>query len=285
MSQSWVFQFAVAERQTVLQNKELSTFAYIPCATENPGREGAPLQILSMNMNDETRAQYRLDPASLHSWQPVDEFVAVPKITFSRIAFLSSHAGSAAKRVIAACGQELAAEPVIIVSNNPGSQILEYAKEVGIVHELINIAVCGSEAAVQERILERFTELKVDLVVLSGYMKKLGTTVISRYAGRILNIHPALLPKYGGQGMYGIHVHQAVIQAGDYETGITIHQVNQNYDEGPIVARLKVPVCCGDTPDILAKRVKDQEPLFLVRTLVEIQRRAIAAKTNPYDVS
>ncbi len=214
------------------------------------------------------------DASTLYAWKPVDEFVAVPTIKFSKIAFFSSHGGSSARGVIAACGHELAATPAIIISNNPGSPIMEFAKEAGITHEVINITVCGSESAAQQRILERLAELNVDLIVLSGYMKKLGADLVARYAGRIFNIHPALLPKYGGKGMYGIHVHEAVIAAGETETGITIHQVDQNYDEGPIVARLKVPVCEGDTPEMLAERVKQQEPSFLVRTLREMQRRA-----------
>lgn len=222
-------------------------------------------------MTDDMRAEHRSDPSSSDSWQPKDEFVAVPKISFSKIAFFSSYAGSGARGVIAACGHELTASPAIIISNNPGSQVLEFAKGAGIPHEVINVKVCGSEVAVEQRILERFTQLGVDLIVLSGYMKKLGTDVIARYAGRIFNIHPALLPKYGGQGMYGIHVHKAVIDAGEQETGITIHQVDQNYDEGPIISRLRIPVCVGDTPEMLAERVKAQEPAFLVRTLREMQ--------------
>jgi phosphoribosylglycinamide formyltransferase-1 len=162
---------------------------------------------------------------------------------------------------------------VIIISNNPDSPIIQFAKEAGFAHEVVNLKVCGSEGAAQQRILERLAELNVDLIVLSGYMKKLGADLVARYAGRIFNIHPALLPKYGGKGMYGIHVHEAVIAAGETETGITIHQVDQNYDEGPIVARLRVPVCAGDTAEMLAERVKQQEPAFLVRTLREMQRR------------
>ncbi len=148
---------------------------------------------------------------------------------------------------------------------------MDFAKEAGIAHEVINITVCGSESAAQQRILERLAELRVDLIVLSGYMKKLGSDLVARYAGRIFNIHPALLPKYGGKGMYGIHVHEAVIAAGEKETGITIHQVDQNYDEGPVIARLRVPVYAGDTAETLAERVKQQEPSFLVRTLRQMQ--------------
>jgi phosphoribosylglycinamide formyltransferase-1 len=223
-------------------------------------------------MSNNAQTGRRLDSELLRSWQPVDEFVAVPRIAFSKIAIFSSYAGSAARAVVAACGRELSASPVIFISNNPDSQALEFAKGAGIAHEVINIKVCGSEAAVQQRILQRFDELGVDLILLAGYMKRLGSDVITRYSGRIFNYHPALLPKHGGQGMYGINVHRAVLEAGEHETGITIHHVTENYDEGAVVARLRVPVCVGDTPETLAERVKAQEPAFLVRTLREMQR-------------
>jgi phosphoribosylglycinamide formyltransferase-1 len=205
-------------------------------------------------------------------WQPIDEFVAVPMLSFSRIAFFSSHGGSGSRGVIAACGHELQASPAIIISNNPDSAVISFAKDAGITYEVINVKICGSEAGVQERILERLQELGVDLIILSGYMKKLGPEIVAHYSGRIFNIHPALLPKYGGQGMYGMNVHRAVIEAKEVETGITIHQVDSNYDEGPIVARLRIPVDPSDTADMLAEKVKNEEPPFLVRTLMEMQR-------------
>jgi phosphoribosylglycinamide formyltransferase-1 len=105
-------------------------------------------------------------------------------------------------------------------------------------------------------------------------MKKLGSEIVAHYSGRIFNIHPALLPKYGGHGMYGMNVHRAVLEAKEVETGITIHQVDCNYDEGPIVSRLRIPVYPNDTAEALAERVKNEEPPFLVRTLREMQRRS-----------
>jgi phosphoribosylglycinamide formyltransferase-1 len=206
--------------------------------------------------------------------QPADEFLTVPEIDFSKIAFFSSHGGSSTRGVINACGKELRASPAIIISNNPSSQILQFAESRGIDHEVINQARFGTDEAVQKRILEVLSERCVDLIILSGYMKKLGADVIARYPGRIFNIHPALLPKYGGKGMYGMHVHTAVINAGESETGITIHQVNEHYDEGAIVSRLRIPVNPDDTPEALAERIKSEEPPFLVRTLSEMQRRA-----------
>jgi phosphoribosylglycinamide formyltransferase-1 len=112
----------------------------------------------------------------------------------------------------------------------------------------------------------------VELVILSGYLRRLGPRTLARYRNRIINIHPGLLPDFGGEGMYGRRVHEAVIQAGVGESGATIHAVDEIYDHGPVIARRAVPVLAGDTPDALEARVTAMEPEFFVETL-----RAIAA--------
>jgi phosphoribosylglycinamide formyltransferase-1 len=195
----------------------------------------------------------------------------IPRIHFSRIAFFSSHGGSGTRGVIDACGKDLRAEPAIIISNNPDSLIIQYAIQRGLKHAVVNVKGCGSEEAVEGQILNLLSEAGADLIILSGYMRKLGGRVVARYQGRIFNIHPALLPKYGGPGMYGLNVHSAVLAAGELETGITIHEVNQCYDEGAVVAQMTVPVLPGDSVELLAERVKAEEPSFLVRTLVAMQ--------------
>ena len=111
---------------------------------------------------------------------------------------------------------------------------------------------------------------QAELVVLAGYMRKLGPKTLSEYHGHVVNIHPALLPKYGGQGMYGKRVHEAVLAAGERETGVTIHLVNEEYDQGPIIAQTRVPVLDTDTVEILSQRVLEVEHRFLVDTLARI---------------
>jgi phosphoribosylglycinamide formyltransferase-1 len=118
--------------------------------------------------------------------------------------------------------------------------------------------------------LEVLVTHHVDIIVLAGYMKKLGPKTLTRYTGAILNIHPALLPKFGGKGMYGKFVHEAVIASGEIETGVTIHIVDQNYDTGPIIAQKHIPVLPGDTPASLAKRVLEHEHTFFPETLQKI---------------
>src|SRR5262249_54434009 len=119
-------------------------------------------------------------------------------------------------------------------------------------------------------ILRRLRQHDVELVILAGYLRKVGTQTLHGYRNRILNIHPALLPKFGGQGMYGNQVHAAVLAAGETETGITIHVVDEAYDHGPIIAQCRVPVLADDTVESLAHRVLARKRRCVVETLERI---------------
>lgn len=124
--------------------------------------------------------------------------------------------------------------------------------------------------ALDEAIRSALDKHDVDLVLLAGYMRKLGPLTRARFAGRVLNTHPALLPKYGGKGMYGRAVHEAVLAAGVTVTGVTIHLADDEYDHGPTVAQCEVPVQGDDTADSLSERVQNREREFLVETLRRI---------------
>ncbi|MCB1692888.1 MAG: hypothetical protein KDI19_08985, partial [Pseudomonadales bacterium] len=115
-------------------------------------------------------------------------------------------------------------------------------------------------------------EAGVDLVVSAGYMKKLGPRTLETFRGRIVNIHPSLLPRHGGQGMYGERVHQAVLDSGDTETGITVHYVDADYDTGPIITQVRVPVVPGDTVQTLSRRILELEHRLIVDTLGELSK-------------
>ena len=110
----------------------------------------------------------------------------------------------------------------------------------------------------------------MQVVALAGYMKMLGPRTLDAYRNRILNVHPALLPKFGGQGMYGERVHRAVLASGDSVSGVTVHLVDEEYDRGPVVAQTEVPVLPGDTPDTLAARVLEQEHILYPETIQRI---------------
>ncbi len=187
------------------------------------------------------------------------------------LGFLASYNGSNMQSIVRACEQgDLQATPRIVISNNKDSIALRFAAEHKIIAKHLSSATHKDPDSLDRAILQALQENKVDLVLLVGYMKLIGPKIIAAYKNRILNIHPALLPKYGGQGMYGIRIHEAVIAAKERETGVTIHHANEHYDEGQIVSQCTVPVLEGDTPQILAARVLQQEHTFIVETLKDI---------------
>jgi len=181
-----------------------------------------------------------------------------------KLGFLASHNGSNMQAIIEACQSEaLQATPAVVISNNGESGALARAAKASIPHYHLSSKTHPSAEDLDLAILETLLKYEVDIVILAGYMKKLGDKTLSHYAGAILNIHPALLPKFGGQGMYGIHVHEAVLAAGEAESGATVHLVTDEYDTGAIIAQEKVPVLADDTPQTLAARVlKIEHALF-----------------------
>ena len=187
------------------------------------------------------------------------------------LGFLASGRGSNMQAVIDACKSgRLAAKPRVVISNNSGSGTLARADQEGIPCYHLSGRTHPDPVQLDAAILDALLHHETDLVILVGYMKKLGPRTLERYAGRIINIHPALLPEFGGLGMYGARVHQAVLAAGEKETGVTIHLVDAEYDTGPIVAQCRVPVLADDTVESLAQRVLEQEHRFLVATIGKI---------------
>jgi phosphoribosylglycinamide formyltransferase-1 len=162
----------------------------------------------------------------------------------------------------------------LVISNNSGSGALRRAHAAGVEALHLSSATHPDPAALDAAVARALAAQAVDLVLLAGYMKKLGPVTLARFAGRILNTHPALLPRFGGQGLYGAHVHRAVLAAGERESGATIHLVDGDYDTGPPIAQIKVEVKPGDTPESLAERVQGAERTLLVRVLGEIARGA-----------
>lgn len=166
--------------------------------------------------------------------------------------------------------RRLDGEARIVISNNADSPALAFAREQGIPAAHISGRKLGGDFERDHAIADALDKHKVDLVVLSGYMRKLGPETLGRFRGRILNIHPGPLPKFGGQGMYGRHVHEAVIASGDKASGITIHLVDEQYDQGPVIARRDVAMEKGDTAETLGARIQALEPDFFVATLQQI---------------
>lgn len=147
-----------------------------------------------------------------------------------------------------------AARVELVVASRPGIGALERAARSGIPTAVFSAKEIGAEA-LGPRLLDEFDRHRIDLVVLAGYLQLVPLEVVERFRGRMINIHPALLPSFGGKGMYGLRVHQAVLESGVRVTGATVHLVDDRYDEGRVLAQWPVPVLPGDTPEALAARV------------------------------
>lgn len=185
-----------------------------------------------------------------------------------RLAVLASHEGTTLQALINACAdQRLTAKLVVVISNNSGSGALKRAHDAGIPAQHIS---GKTHACEDQAVLEACQHAGADWVLLLGYMKKLGAQTLAAYKGRILNTHPALLPKFGGQGYFGRRVHEAVIAAGETQSGASIHIVDYDYDTGPILAQVSVPVLASDTPALLEQRVKAAEQRLLVDTIAQL---------------
>lgn len=169
----------------------------------------------------------------------------------------------------------LSMQPTVVISNNRQSKAVERAKAESIPTAVINSVTHSDPDALDEAILTTLINHGTDIILLAGYMKMLGPRVLHRFNGRIVNIHPSLLPKFGGKGMHGHHVHQAVLDSKESETGVTIHLVNEAYDEGRIIAQSAVPVLPGDTVESLAARVLKREHAFLVETLIQVSEGSL----------
>ena len=187
------------------------------------------------------------------------------------IGVIASHGGTNLQAIMDACTDgSLDAEIRVVISNNSRSLALERARRASIPTAHLSSATHPDPAHLDAAIADTLTSHGVELVALAGYMRKLGPRTLRQYRNRILNIHPALLPKFGGQGMYGEHVHAAVIAAGESVSGVSVHLVDEEYDRGPVIAQAEVSVLPNDTPDTLAARVLQQEHTLYPQTIQRI---------------
>jgi len=181
-----------------------------------------------------------------------------------KIAVFISGGGTNLQALIDACkADSLKAVIAAVISNNSKAYGLVRARLAGIDTYHISSKIYPDEEAYLEAILEIMQKHEIGLIVLAGYMKLLPSKLVKQYYGRIINIHPALLPHYGGKGMYGLNVHKAVIESGDKYSGATVHLVDERYDTGPILIQRRVAVLPDDTPETLAARVLETEHQIL----------------------
>ena len=172
------------------------------------------------------------------------------------IAVFASGRGSNFQAILNAISAGLLpARIVVLISNNSNAGAIEIARVNQIPTNHLSQKMFSSENALADAMLKVLEEHRAEFIALAGYLKKIPGPVIRRFRDRIANIHPALLPSFGGEGMYGRRVHEAVIASGEKISGATVHLVNEDYDRGPIVLQKTVPVVCDETPDSLAAKV------------------------------
>jgi len=183
-----------------------------------------------------------------------------------RVGVLASGGGTNLQALLDACRDDAPARVAVVISNKPDAGALERARAAGVSAEVLRNPADGTE------LMGLLEAHGVELVVLAGYLKLIPGEVVAAYAGRMVNIHPALLPSFGGKGMYGARVHQAVLASGATVSGPTVHLVTAEYDRGPIVAQWPVPVHNHDTPETLAARVLAVEHRLLPAVVLAAAR-------------
>lgn len=192
-------------------------------------------------------------------------------ITLMNLGILASHRGTNFQAIINACRQgHLSASVTVAISNNSNATALTRAKNANIPALHLSGKTHPDPEQLDAAILEALKAHNVDLVVTVGYLKKLGKKTLAHYQNRVVNIHPSLLPAYGGKGMYGQKIHAAVLQNKDAETGITIHYLDEEYDTGDIIAQVRIPVSESDTVTTLEEKILLNEHPFLIATLNQL---------------
>jgi phosphoribosylglycinamide formyltransferase-1 len=186
--------------------------------------------------------------------------------TIPRIAIFASGSGSNAQRIAEFFDGKGLLEISAIYCNNPGAYVLERAKTAGIPSVLFN----RNDFYNSSFILNDLKSRNIDWIILAGFLWLIPESILKAYPQRVINIHPALLPAYGGKGMFGMKVHESVIAAGEKESGITIHYVNEHYDKGDIIFQARCPINKEDTPEILAAKIHELEYMHFPKVIQEL---------------
>ena len=189
-----------------------------------------------------------------------------------KIAIFASGTGSNAKKIIEYFQDHPDICVSLVVSNNPTAGVLDIARD----HHLPAIVVNRQEFREGTQLSEELKQHHIDFIVLAGFLWLIPAWLVKQYEQRMVNIHPSLLPKFGGKGMYGMHVHEAVCEAGERETGITIHYVNEQYDDGNIVFQTKCTVEPEDTPQTVAKKIQQLEHRYFPEVIEQLMLNNIS---------
>ncbi|PBJ11502.1 phosphoribosylglycinamide formyltransferase [Flavobacterium sp. ACN6] len=171
-----------------------------------------------------------------------------------KIIVFASGSGTNAENIIKYFSNIEIAKVVSIFTNNASAKVIDRAKN----HQ-IPVEIFSKNELLERNLLQKIQKIDPDLIVLAGFLLKFPENIIEQYPNKIINIHPALLPKYGGKGMYGMHIHRAIVNNKEKETGISIHYVNENYDEGGIIFQANVVLTDEDTPETVAEKIHELE--------------------------
>lgn len=182
------------------------------------------------------------------------------------VAIFASGSGTNAENITRYFSKSETIKVVVVLSNNRNVGVHDRVNRLGIP----SFVFSRDEFVDGKAILAKLAEYKIDLIVLAGFMSKISDPLLKAYPDKIINIHPALLPKFGGKGMYGMHVHEAVVAAGEMETGITVHYINEQYDEGAVIFQAKCPILPSDTPEEVAKKVHALEYAYYPQVIEDL---------------
>lgn len=193
-----------------------------------------------------------------------------------RIVIFASGSGTNAQNVIQYFQKGEVAEVVLVLTNKKDAKVIDRAKNLNVQSFFFN----KSELIDEKGVLQVLKDINPDLIVLAGFLLKFPESIITNFHNRVINLHPALLPKYGGKGMYGHHVHEAVVENGERETGITIHFVNENYDEGKIIFQKSTPLSSEDTPETVAEKIHQLEYKYFPKVIESLLRSGETEQSN-----
>jgi phosphoribosylglycinamide formyltransferase-1 len=191
-----------------------------------------------------------------------------------KIVIFASGSGTNAENIVLYFNKIEVAKVIYIFSNNANAKVLERAKNLNIPTE-----VFSKEDFIGDKVLQKLNSIQPDLIILAGFLLKFPNNCVAAFPNKIINIHPALLPKYGGKGMYGMNVHRAVVENNEHETGITIHHVNENYDEGNIIFQKSVPLSGNETPEEVAAKVYELEQKWFPEVIEKLITQDLRPKT------
>ena len=192
-----------------------------------------------------------------------------------KIVVFASGSGTNAENIIKYFAQTEIAKVVSVFTNNADAKVIERAKN----HQ-IPVEIFSKNELLERNVLQKIQKIDPDLIVLAGFLLKFPENIIEQYPNKIINIHPALLPKYGGKGMYGMHIHRAIVNNKEKETGISIHYVNENYDEGGIIFQKNVALTDEDTPETVAEKIHELEQKYFPEIIQAVLEDSAKENSN-----